>query len=236
MAVTFCREETLDRLRAAAPCVLPSLLASDFANLQREVAEAEAAGATALHLDIMDGHFVPNLSFGIPIVEAVRRVSHVPLDVHLMIDNPGAFIKAFRQAGADSITIHAEVLDDPRPLLERIRSLGAAAGLAFNPPLPVSQIEAALPNCDIVLVMSVMPGFGGQEFDPVALSKLRSLRANQRCQALLEVDGGVGVDTITACAEAGADVFVAGTAVFHSDDYAAAMGQLQSLASAGVGT
>ncbi|MEX2316766.1 MAG: ribulose-phosphate 3-epimerase [Pirellulales bacterium] len=235
MARTFCREETLERLRAAAPAVLPSLLASDFANLEREVASVEASGVTALHLDIMDGHFVPNLSFGLPVVEAVRRVSHVPLDVHLMIDNPGDFVERFRAAGADSITIHAEAVDDPRPLLDRIRGLGAIAGLAVNPNTPLSQIEASLPDCDLVLVMSVMPGFGGQEFDPKALEKLRALRAHRRCDALLEVDGGVTTETIEACAAAGADLFVAGTAVFHSDDYAVAIGQLQSLARAGVG-
>jgi ribulose-phosphate 3-epimerase len=189
MARTFGREETLARLAAASPAVLPSLLACDFARLEREVARAEATGAPALHLDIMDGHFVPNLSFGLPVVQAVRRVSRVPLDVHLMIDNPGSYLERFRAAGADSMTIHAEVVDDPRPLLEEIRSLGAAAGLALNPPKPVSAIEASLPYCDLVLVMSVMPGFGGQEFEPIALEKLRELKSNKLCQALLEVDG-----------------------------------------------
>jgi ribulose-phosphate 3-epimerase len=235
MARTFCREETLDRLRAAAPAVLPSLLASDFANLEREVAAVEAAGVTALHLDIMDGHFVPNLSFGLPVVEAVRRVSRLPLDVHLMIDNPGDFIERFRVAGADSITIHAEVVDDPRPVLDRIRALGAVAGLVLNPPTPLSRIEASLPDCDIVLVMSVMPGFGGQEFDPIALTKLSALRTHPHCHALLEVDGGVSGETIAACAEAGADLFVAGTAVFHAEDYAAAIEKLQSQARTGAG-
>ncbi len=214
--------------------IFPSLLASDFANLEREIAEAESAGVAALHLDIMDGHFVPNLSFGIPVVKAIRRVSHVPLDVHLMINNPADFIGPFRDAGADSMTIHAEVVDDARPLLERIRALGASAGLAINPCTPLSRIDGALSACDIVLVMSVEPGFGGQEFELVALEKLRELKEDPRCSALLEVDGGVGVDTIAACAQAGADLFVAGTAVFGAPDYAAAIGQLQALASAGV--
>jgi ribulose-phosphate 3-epimerase len=233
MALTFGRDETLHRLRSAAPAVLPSLLASDFANLEREIAAVEAAGVAALHLDIMDGHFVPNLSFGLPVVECVRRVSRLPLDVHLMIANPGDFLERFREAGADTLTIHVEAVDDPRPLLDRIRALGAAAGLAINPPTPLSKLLASLPHCDIVLVMSVMPGFGGQEFDPVALSKLRELKNNPRCQALLEVDGGVAEDTVSDCAEAGADLFVAGTAVFHASDYGTAIGQLGALAHAG---
>jgi ribulose-phosphate 3-epimerase len=227
------RDETLDRLRGAAPAVLPSLLACDFANLEREIAAVEAIGVAALHLDIMDGHFVPNISFGLPIVEAVRRVSQLPLDVHLMIDNPNEYLADFRAAGANSMTVHVEVAGDPRPLLDKIRALDAAAGLALNPATPLSKIEAYLPHCDLVLVMSVMPGFGGQEFDPIALTKLSALRANENCTALLEVDGGVTTDTTFDCAAAGADLFVAGTAVFRSDDYETAIGQLQSLAAAG---
>jgi ribulose-phosphate 3-epimerase len=230
---SFCRDETLARLRAGVPAVLPSLLASDFANLEREVQRVESLNVAALHLDIMDGHVVPNLSFGLPVVEAVRRISSLPLDVHLMIDNPGDYLERFRAAGADTLTIHAEAVSDPRPLLDKIHSLGAVAGLAINPPTPLSTIEAFLPHCDLVLVMSVMPGFGGQQFDPVANDKLRALRANEKCTALLEVDGGVADDTIADCAQAGADLFVAGTAVFRSDDYAAAIGHLQSLAQAG---
>jgi ribulose-phosphate 3-epimerase len=230
MARMFLRDETLARLRAGAPSVLPSLLASDFANLEREVRAVEAVGVSALHLDIMDGHFVPNLSFGIPVVEAVRRVSSVPLDVHLMIANPGDYIERFRKAGADTMTIHAEAVDDPRPLLDRIRSLGAAAGLAVNPPTPLSRVERFLGHCDIMLAMSVMPGFGGQEFEPVALEKLRALKSSSQCTALLEVDGGVTDETIADCAAAGADLFVAGTAVFRSEDYSKAIAGLQGIA------
>jgi len=232
MVRPFCRDETLARLRAGAPAVLPSLLACDFANIEREVRAVEALGVSALHLDIMDGHFVPNLSFGLPVVEAVRRISQLPLDVHLMIDNPGDYLERFRAAGADTLTIHVEVASDPRPLLDRIRSLGAVAGLALNPPTPLSAIEASLPHCDIVLVMSVMPGFGGQRFDRRALEKTRALKMNPNCNALLEIDGGVTVETISECAEAGTDLFVAGTSVFHTADYAAAIGQLHSLAAA----
>jgi ribulose-phosphate 3-epimerase len=226
------RDEWKARLRAAAPIVLPSLLACDFGNLAREVERVEAAGAKALHLDVMDGHFVPNLSFGIPIVEAVRRATELPLDVHLMIDNPEAFVEPFREAGADGITIHVEAVSDPRPVLERIRSLGAWAGLTLNPPTPLAAIEPSLPYCDLVLVMSVMPGFGGQEFDVTALPKLRALRARKDWDGFLEVDGGIGVETIGPCAEAGADLFVAGTAVFQSRDYGQTLRQLRSHATA----
>jgi ribulose-phosphate 3-epimerase len=233
MSRSFLRDETLARLTASVPAILPSLLASDFANLEREVAAVESLGVPALHLDIMDGHFVPNLSFGIPVVEAVRRVSRVPLDVHLMIANPDKYIDRFRKAGADTMTIHVEAVRDPRPMLDRIRSLGAAAGLAFNPPTPFSQVESYLPHCDIVLAMSVMPGFGGQEFEPSTLDKLRALKAHPKCQALLEVDGGVDVETVAECAQAGAELFVAGTAVFREPDYSVAIQNLRSRASFG---
>jgi ribulose-phosphate 3-epimerase len=170
------------------------------------------------------------LSIGIPIVEAARRATELPLDVHLMIDNPEEYVEPFRAAGADGLTIHVEVVRDPRPILERIRSLGAWAGLALNPPTPLSAIEQSLPYCDLVLVMSVMPGFGGQEFDETVLPKFRELSARDDVSAVLEVDGGICPKTIGPCAAAGAELFVAGTAVFQSDDYSAAMRQMQTLA------
>jgi ribulose-phosphate 3-epimerase len=213
--------------------VLPSLLACDFGHLEQEIRRVEQAGANALHLDVMDGHFVPNLSIGIPIVEAARRATDLPLDVHLMIDNPEEYIEPFRAAGADGITIHVEVVPDPRPILKRIRSLGAWAGLALNPPTPLSAIEQSLPYCDLVLVMSVMPGFGGQEFDETVLPKFRELRARDDVGALLEVDGGICPETIGRCAAAGAELFVAGSAVFQNEDYAAAIHQLASIATHG---
>lgn len=190
----------------------------------------EAAGAPALHLDVMDGHFVPNISIGIPIVEAVRRVTKLPLDVHLMISQPEKYVEQFREAGGDSLTIHVEAVDDPRPILDKIRALGALAGLAINPPTPLSAIEASLPNCDIVLVMSVMPGFGGQEFDEGALAKLRTLSARTDCEALLEVDGGVNAETAGASAEAGAELYVAGTAIYSHANYADAIDRIRSAA------
>jgi len=222
------REELKSRLRANAPLVLPSILACDFGHLEREIELVEQAGAKALHLDVMDGRFVPNISFGSPSVEAARRATNLPLDVHLMIERPERFIEPFRAAGADGMTIHVEALADPRPVLEKIRSLGAWAGLALNPSTPLSAIEASLPYCDLVLVMSVMPGFGGQLFDATAIDKLRALRARNDLKAFLEVDGGITSETIGPCTEAGAELFAVGTAIFRDNDYGAAMRQLES--------
>ena len=233
MPARFDRLELVTRLRAASPVVLPSLLACDFGNVEREVHAVEAAGAVALHLDVMDGRFVPNISFGLPIIEAVRQVTELPLDVHLMIDEPARYIREFHAAGADIITIHMEAVDDPRPALDEIRALGASAGLAINPPTPLDAIETSLPHCDLVLVMSVMPGFGGQEFDDVALGKLRALRVRHDAGPLLEVDGGIWPDTIAACADAGCELFAAGTAIFRQSNYSTAMHELRTAAGKG---
>jgi ribulose-phosphate 3-epimerase len=232
MCGRFGRDELKARLRAASPAVLPSLLASDFSRLREEIERVEEAGVAALHLDVMDGHFVPNLSIGVPIVEAVRRVTDLPLDVHLMIENPERYVEAFRKAGADGMTIHVETAPDPRPVLDQIRSLGAWAGLSLNPPTPLAAIERSLAHCDLILVMSVMPGFGGQKLDPRAFDKLRALRARKDVDALLEVDGGVNEETVGACAEAGAELLVAGVAVFHTDDYSATIAKMQNAARA----
>jgi ribulose-phosphate 3-epimerase len=226
------RADVVQSLRAARPAVLPSLLFCDFGRLRDEVEAVEAAGASAMHLDVMDGHFVPNFTYGLPIVEAVRAATELPIDVHLMIEEPARYAAAFRAAGADMITFHAEAVDDPRPLLDEIRELGAGAGLAINPPTPLDAIEASLPHCDLVLVMSVMAGFGGQKFDDVALTKLRTLRDRDDVDALLEVDGGIGVDTIGRCAAAGAELFVCGSAIFRGGRYAAAIGELKVAATA----
>lgn len=215
----MCISRVLTDLQAAKPLVAPSLLACDFAKLGEEIHRVEAAGARVLHLDIMDGHFVPNLSFGIPVVQAIRRVTRLPLDVHLMIAEPARYVRQFREAGADLLTIHIETVADPRPLLEEIRSLGAAAGISLNPPTPVDALAGCLDLCDLVLVMSVMPGFGGQSFDPAALEKLRRLRTMTRPDVLLSVDGGVNLETVGACAEAGAEMFVTGSALFSQDNY-----------------
>jgi ribulose-phosphate 3-epimerase len=216
-------EEILSELRGAAPVVDPSLLACDFANLQQEIRRLEQAGARVLHMDVMDGHFVPNLSIGLPIVEAARRVTSLPLDVHLMISEPGRYVERFRAAGADLITFHVEAVADPRPLLAEIRRLGAVAGLTLNPPTPLEAVEPYLDACDLVLVMSVQAGFGGQEFEPAAMDRLRRLRELGRPELLLSVDGGLNSETIGPCAEAGADLFVTGSALFSHHDYRQAM-------------
>jgi ribulose-phosphate 3-epimerase len=181
-----------------------------------------------MHLDVMDGHFVPNLTYGPPIVAAVRSCTDLPLDVHLMISNPADYLEEFREAGADSITVHIEAMPDPRPVLDRVRSLGAAAGLALNPPTPLSAVEPYLASCDLLLVMSVMPGFGGQEFDAVALEKLRALQTIPAAShLLLEVDGGINERTIGGCAEGGATLFVVGSAILKQPDYPAAVERLR---------
>lgn len=223
----------LDRLRSELPAILPSLLLCDFANLAAELHKLEEAGARCLHLDVMDGHFVPNMTYGMTIVEACRKVSDLPLDVHLMIANPGAYLRHYRDAGADIITIHAEAVEDPVPLLQEIRRLGAGAGLAINPPTSVESIVRCLPHCDLVLAMSVMPGFGGQSFNPVALEKLRFLRewsTKNKQPLLLEVDGGVNEATIAQCAQAGAELFVVGSGIFRHADYNRPMKELRNLA------
>jgi ribulose-phosphate 3-epimerase len=221
------------RLLDSAPLIAPSLLAADFANLGGEIKRLEQAGAQVLHLDIMDGHFVPNLSFGLPVIEAIRRSTVLPLDVHLMIAEPGRYLKAFREAGADLLTIHIEAVDDPSPLLEEIRSLGAGTGISLNPPTPVDRIEPYLDACDLVLTMSVMPGFGGQEFQTVALDKMRRLRSIAGDGLLISVDGGVNSQTIARCAQAGANFFVTGTALLGHADYGTRMQQLRRLAQSG---
>ena len=205
-------------LVARQPLINPSILAADFANLEREIRRVEEAGVQILHLDIMDGHFVPNLSIGVPVVEAVRRMTKLPLDVHLMLLEPQKFVKPFRNAGADLITVHIEVLDDPRLLLDEIRSLGAAAGLAHNPPTPMEKLLPFIADCDIVLTMSVMPGFGGQKFNPAVLEKIATIKKLARPNTLISVDGGINEKTITDCAKAGCNLFVTGTAVFGDGD------------------
>lgn len=222
----------LAQLRDASPVVLPSLLLCDFGNLEREVQELEAAGVHGYHLDVMDGHFVPNMSYGLPIVEAMRRLTDLPLDVHLMISEPSKYVQRFAEAGADILTIHAEAIEDPRPVLEEIRGLGVGVGLAINPATPVEKVEAVLSLCNLVLVMSVVPGFGGQAFDEVALAKLRTLRSQLPDETLLEVDGGVNEETISACGDAGAQLLVAGSAIFRKPNYALALTNLTRLAGA----
>jgi ribulose-phosphate 3-epimerase len=220
----------LAELHAAVPLIGPSLLASDLANLQREIGALEFAGARVLHLDIMDGHFVPNLSFGLPVVAAIRRVTSLPLDVHLMIAQPGRYLAQFRDAGADLLTVHIEATDQPARLLGEIRRLGVGVGLALNPDTDVQAVEPYLDRCDLVLAMSVMPGFGGQSFRPQTLQRLQALRAAAGPSVLLSVDGGINETTLGACVEAGAQILVVGTGLFSHPDYGQQMSNLNHLA------
>jgi ribulose-phosphate 3-epimerase len=227
---TMNRQACLERLQAAAPAVLPSLLQCDFGNLEREVRNLEAAGVSALHLDVMDGNFVPNLTYGMPIVAAIRRLTDLPLDVHLMIREPQAYVRQFREAGADTLTFHIEAVPEPRDLLAEIRSLGAGSGIALNPSTPLASIAECLDLCDLVLVMSVHAGFGGQTFHENALERLRWVREQAGPGVLLEVDGGVNENTISRCAAAGAQLFVVGSAIFGRPRYDAAVRELTALA------
>jgi len=219
-------------LRAGAPLVVPSILNCDFAHLADEVRKLEEGGAQALHLDVMDGHFVPNLSFGLPIVETVRRLTDLPIETHLMISNPAEYVSRYRQAGADAITFHCEVVDDPRPLLDEVRGCGALAGLAFNVETPVSAIRPYVDACDLVLVMSVTPGFGGQAFETAALDKLRQLREIVADHVILEVDGGVNDETIADCVSAGSHFHVVGSGIMKHPPYGQALARLEELATA----
>lgn len=217
-------------LHAAAPLIAPSLLACDFANLEREIDSVTEAGARILHLDVMDGHFVPNISIGVPIVEAARRVARVPLEAHLMISEPARYVEAFREAGADLITFHVEAVPDPSPLLRKIRRLGALAGVAISPPTPVTALESCLQDCDLVLVMTVMPGFGGQHFRSEEIEKIRWLSTQMTHPILLSVDGGINDQTIGLCAAAGAGMFVVGTGLFGHPDYRGRLAELREAA------
>jgi ribulose-phosphate 3-epimerase len=210
--------------------VLPSLLLCDFAQLGAEIRRLEDAGAEALHLDVMDGQFVPNFTYGLTIVEATRKMTQLPLDAHLMIITPEKIVDRFVDAGADHLTVHVEATDQPRELLAQIRRKGASTGLALNPKTPLSAIEGCLDLCDSVLVMSVEPGFGGQAFEPVALEKLAALRRRQGPDFRLSVDGGVNEKTIADCAAAGANWFVVGSGIFKRPNYAESVADLTRLA------
>jgi len=202
--------------------IAPSILSADFTRLGDEIKAVEAAGADWIHADVMDGHFVPNITFGPLIVEAVRRVTSLPIDVHLMIENPDDYITAFAKAGATYISVQVESCVHLNRSVQLIRECGAKPGVVLNPSTPLHSVDWILEYVDYVLVMSVNPGFGGQAFIPSSLDKIRELRRmiqNRKLSTLIEIDGGVNENTITDIANAGVDIFVAGSAIFGSSDY-----------------
>lgn len=203
--------------------IAPSILSADFIRLGEEVKAVEKAGADYIHIDVMDGHFVPNITIGPLIVKAVRRVTKLPLDVHLMISDPDSFIDEFSEAGADIITVHAETVNHLNRTIQHIRGKGVRSGVSLNPATTLDCLEYVLDDLDVVLLMTVNPGFEGQEFIPEVIPKIKRLREEINKRDLdveIEVDGGIGPENIGRVSSAGANVFVAGSAIFYSDDYA----------------
>ncbi|MDP2157164.1 MAG: ribulose-phosphate 3-epimerase [Nitrospirota bacterium] len=202
--------------------IAPSILSADFMRLGEEIHAAEEAGADLLHIDIMDGHFVPNITIGPAIVAAIRKITRLPLDVHLMIEDPDKYLPIFADAGADYLTVHAEAAVHLHRTVQWIREKGIKAGVSINPATPVSQLESIIADIDLVLLMSVNPGFGGQKFIPATMEKIRKVKEMIRASgshALIEIDGGVKQDNAKEIADAGADILVMGSAFFESGDY-----------------
>lgn len=201
--------------------IAPSILSADFSKLGEEISDVEKGGAELIHVDVMDGHFVPNITIGPLIVESIRPITKLPLDVHLMIENPDQYIESFAKAGADYITVHVEACRHLHRTIQLIKTFGVKAGVVLNPATPVQLIEPILEELDIVLLMSVNPGFGGQKFIPSVLNKIKQVRdlAKQKgVQLEIEVDGGVNEQTARLCIEAGATILVAGSAVYNQED------------------
>jgi len=210
--------------------IAPSILSADFTRLRDDIRAVEAAGADWIHADIMDGHFVPNISFGPMLVQAVRSTTRLPIDVHLMISDPDPYIAAFAKAGASYISVHVETCIHLNRTIQLIRNAGVRPGVVLNPATPVESLRWIIEYVDLILVMSVNPGFGGQAFIPNSLDKIKALRemiAEKGLKTLIEIDGGVSDQTIAAIAAAGADVFVAGSAIFSSRDYSATIRSLR---------
>jgi ribulose-phosphate 3-epimerase len=202
--------------------IAPSILSANFVRLEDEIKAVEKAGAHMLHIDVMDGHFVPNITLGYSVVEAIRKITRLPLDVHLMIENPDTFVKEFADAGADFLTVHAEACIHLHRTVQYIKQNGVKAGVSINPATPVLHLENILSDIDLVLLMSVNPGFGGQEFIPFTTGKIKAVRkmlSEAGAAALIEVDGGIKIENAREIADAGADILVMGSAFFKSDNY-----------------
>ena len=207
--------------------LVPSVLSADFARLAEEIAEITLAGVSMVHLDVMDGHFVPNITIGPPVITKLRKVSDLVFDAHLMISEPAKYIEPFVEAGADHITFHIEVADDPLMLIDKLHGLGCSAGICLNPDTPVEEIAEVAPHCDMVLVMTVHPGFGGQEFMPEAAKKVAQVREIVGPDIRIEVDGGIDAQTTPIVVSYGADTLVAGNAIFAKTDRIAAINAIR---------
>ena len=207
--------------------IAPSILSADFGRLADEIAQVEAAGVKIVHLDVMDGHFVPNITIGPPVIAKLRKHSSLVFDAHLMISEPGKYVEAFAKAGVDNITFHIEVVDEPERMVDRINDLGCTAGITLNPKTPVETIAKVAPLCEMVLVMTVEPGFGGQAFMPEAAAKIPAVRQIVGPGVRIEVDGGIDPQTTPIVVAHGADTLVAGNAIFGRPDRAAAINALR---------
>ncbi len=210
----------------------PSILSADFSNLAQQIRLTEMGGADWIHCDVMDGHFVPNITIGPLIVKATRKITKLPVDVHLMIENPDKYIESFAKSGADYISVHVEAAVHLNRALNRIKELGCKAGVVINPATPVHSVKDVAEYIDLLLIMTVNPGFGGQDFIPNSIRRIKEaveLRNNSGAEFLIEIDGGVNIKTIKAAKDAGVDVFVAGSAVFDSENITAATTELKNL-------
>jgi ribulose-phosphate 3-epimerase len=210
--------------------IAPSILSADFSRLKDEILAVENGGADWLHVDVMDGHFVPNITIGPVVVQSIRKVTKLPMDVHLMITDPDKYAPEFIRAGANWVSIHPDTCAEPKATLERIRQLGAKASIAVNPDVPLARVEALLPSIDMILLMTVFPGFGGQAFIPDVLPKIEQTRkriAEGKLSVLVEADGGIKVDNIDRVVRAGAEVIVSGSGIFKTADYAATIARMR---------